>query len=856
MMQTDPDQSVRDAYARAGSGDLAGAERLCREVLSAHPSHARALGLAGMLRLSMGDAGGAMRYLQDAVTALPDDPGLLEQLALAHLASRQHEEAETLFRRVMAFGNDHGILYMRLGLSLAGQSRHDEAVGFLRVAAAKNPEDPDIQLNLGNVLAEAGRPEEALAEYQQLLARYPGHALTLFNVGTLCRILGRLDEALATLQRARAVAPRDADVLVNLAATQEDLGALEDAQATLQAAVAIAPRHPGVLNGLGSVALRQRRTEEGIAYLERALAAQPGYADALINLGLGRMEQGRHGEARDVLEQARKASPRSADPLFYLGRLARREGRTADAIAVLREALDRRGSRAAVLNELAGAHRDAGDTASAVEAYRAAIAADPVDAAACYNLAELQTQHGALPDAVPLYREALARRPGHLRALAGLIHAQQHLCDWNGIEMLWEQLRAGLKADPSVAVPPFGLLSMPTTAAEQLAAARAWARQEMASGATPARGAPDAAGRIRIGYLSSGFRRHALAHLTAELFELHDRTRFDVTAYAANPDDGSAVRKRICDAVEHSVEVAGVSNSMLARRIAADGIDVLVDLDGYTQGSRNAVMGLRPAPVQVSWLGYPGTLGADCVDVILADRYVIPEGAEAGYSERVVRLPGCYQISDRHRAASPATTREQAGLPAGAVVLCCFNQAYKILPAVFGSWMRVLAAVPGSVLWLAEANPWSTANLCKAAASHGVAADRIVFAPRRPLDEHLGRYRIADLAIDTFPYGSHTTAGDALWMGCPLATHAGDTFASRVAGSILTHAGFPELVAQTADEYERLVIALASAPDRLRELRGRIEAGRAANPLFDTPRFVRDLEAAYEAMTGNRVAGA
>jgi predicted O-linked N-acetylglucosamine transferase (SPINDLY family) len=301
------------------------------------------------------------------------------------------------------------------------------------------------------------------------------------------------------------------------------------------------------------------------------------------------------------------------------------------------------------------------------------------------------------------------------------------------------------------------------------------------------------------------------------------------------------------NAADGFIDIAAQSHIFAARAIYEDRIDILVDLKGYTQGARPQIMALRPAPVQVNWLGYPGTMGMDQIDAIIADPFIIPEGAESGYSERVVRLPDCYQINDRRREISAhLPSRRDCGLPEQGIVFCCFNQSYKILPDVFASWLRVLKAVPGSVLWLLETNRWAVENLRNTAAEHGVAPDRLLFAPPRPLAEHLARYRLADLALDTFPYTSHTTASDALWAGCPLVTCAGATFASRVAGSLLHAAGLPELVTHSMADCERLVLELASTPAKLAELRSRLAAGRDSCALFDTPRFVRNLEQAFD----------
>jgi predicted O-linked N-acetylglucosamine transferase (SPINDLY family) len=402
---------------------------------------------------------------------------------------------------------------------------------------------------------------------------------------------------------------------------------------------------------------------------------------------------------------------------------------------------------------------------------------------------------------------------------------------------------------------------MPTSPAEQLACARAWAQRELGPLALSraalgfdfsARGVQK---RLRVGYLAWGFHRHAMANRMAQLFEHHDRGRFEVFAYAYGPDDGSATRARLRGASEHFVDVSQESYFAAARRIYGDGIDILVDLTGYTFGARPQILAPRPAPIQVNWLGYPGTMGADWVDYLIADPFIISREQEPFYAERVVRLPDCYQINDRNREISDRVpSRKECGLPEQGLVFCCFNQACTILPETFDRWMRILRGVPGSVLWLAEANPRATENLRRAATERGVAAERLVFASRRDLPEYLAQYRLADLALDTYPYTSHATASDALWMGCPLVTRAGETFASRVAGSILINAGLRELVTQSAADCERKVLELATSPGRLKEIRGRLQASRDTCALFDAPRFVRNLEAVYEHMFGEYLA--
>jgi predicted O-linked N-acetylglucosamine transferase (SPINDLY family) len=356
--------------------------------------------------------------------------------------------------------------------------------------------------------------------------------------------------------------------------------------------------------------------------------------------------------------------------------------------------------------------------------------------------------------------------------------------------------------------------------------------------------------RIRVAYLSADFHDHATAHLAAGLFEHHDRARFETFAVSFGPDDRSAMRQRLERAFGRFIDVRGKTDQAIAELVRRHEIDIAVDLKGVTLGARPGVLARRPAPLQVNYLGYPGTMGAPYIDYLIADAFVVPPDGEGAYSEKVVRLPDCYQINDATRPVAQAPpSRAQAGLPPDAFVFCCFNNNYKITPDLFDVWMRLLRAVEGSVLWLLEGNAHAPGNLRREAQARGVAADRLVFAPRlADLDAHLARHRLADLFLDTHYCNAHTTASDALWAGLPLLTCAGATFASRVAGSLLHAVGLPELVTHSLADYEALALTLARDEILLADVRDRLARNRLTVPLFDTARTTRAIEQAFTAM--------
>jgi protein O-GlcNAc transferase len=448
--------------------------------------------------------------------------------------------------------------------------------------------------------------------------------------------------------------------------------------------------------------------------------------------------------------------------------------------------------------------------------------------------------------ALDSYGKALALKPDHAHAFCGLISCASSLCDWNRKAALAGDVIAHITGQRST-ISPFALLAYSSDPLLQLQCARNFAAKTL----PPAphhfwTGETWRHDRLRIAYLSADFRQHPIAHLTAELFERHDRSRFEIIAVDFGGDDGSEMRKRLAVAFDRFAGVREISDEAAAMTVHELRADIAIDLMGHTRDSRPGILAFRPAPVQVNYLGYPGTLGLPFIDYIIADNIVAPFEHQTFYTENIVHLPDCYQANDTKRTIALRTpTRQEAGLPEAGFVFCCFNQNWKITPEMFGAWMRLLHAAPGSVLWLMRDGEATEGNLRTEAQARGINPARLVFASRLPSDEHLARHRLADLFLDTLPCNAHTTASDALWAGLPVVTQLGQVFAGRVAASLLTAIGLPELVTHTLEDYEGLALRLARDPILLKAYRNRLNANRLTYPLFDSDRFRRHLEAAY-----------
>ncbi len=525
-------------------------------------------------------------------------------------------------------------------------------------------------------------------------------------------------------------------------------------------------------------------------------------------------------------------------------------GRATEAIAAFREAIRIAPQFPEAHNNLGNLHQMAGALHEAVTCYRMALQLRPAYAEAHRNLASALRRLGCLDEAVIALETAVSLSiPTFAEALAQLVHQLKQACDWSRIDSLTRRLIDAVAAN-SAPVNPFVFLCLDTTPSQQLQCARQWAAAHLLLSAQ--KPAAQKSGRITLGYLSADFQEHATAQLIAELFVLHDRSRFRVIGYSYGRDDGSPARRRLAESFDAFVDLETASHAEAAARIRKDGVDILVDLKGYTTDARPDIVASRPAPIQVSYLGYPGTMGTDAVDYILVDPFVAPPDQQPFFTEKLVHLPDCYQINDRRRPiASPIPTRAECGLPETGFVFSCLSACYKITAPMFDIWMRLLEAVPGSVLWLLESNPAATANLKREAdARLDGGSTRLVFAPGLPNPQHLARLAVADLFLDTLPYNAHTLASDALWAGCPVLTLRGRHVAGLggVAGSILHAAGMPELVTTTLADYEALALRLARDNNLLEGIRSKLQENRLVMPLFDSEKLTRHIEAAYEEM--------
>lgn len=697
------------------------------------------------------------------------------------------------------------------------------------------------------VLFQQGDIAGAQSLSVQLLAALPKNPDVLHLAGAIANQLQDYKQALKLLRQALKINDRNAFYHSTLGLTLQNSGDLSGASVSYRRAIMLDPNLVDAHMNLGNVLREQGDLAGSVQRLEQALALNPNEANVYYNLGLTLQKAGFHDEAGLAYEKAISINPALAQAYTNIGTLYKDQGRFEDALTALTKSLEINPLLPETYNNLGIVLNEMQHHEAAIEQFKKSLALRPDNDETLYNLGFAYRGQKNIALAIETYTQALHLNPENVNAACELLHQRQHACLWGEeTEALARKIMRFVRQGRE-GVSPFIFLNLPATAADQLQCARTFGKKftlpaEKHFPHDPARKHD----KIRIGYLSADYHQHATAYLMAEMFERHNRDLFDIYAYSYGPDDDSFMRQRLVKTFDHFVEMRHMTHQQAAQRIYDDQIDILIDLKGYTGEGRLQIAAQRPAPVQVSYLGYPGTLGVDFMDYIIADPFITPMDQQPFYSEKIVQLPDTYQPNDTHREIHPDTpTRAACGLPDSGFVFCSFNNAYKITPAVFDIWMRLLKQVPESVLWLFEPNALVKNNLRREAQERGIDPDRLIFAPGLLLDKHLARHVHADLFLDALPINAHTTASDALWAGLPVLTCAGNTFAGRVAGSLLRAAGMEEMITSSWAEYEAKALQLAQNPAHLKTLRDKLQNEKMKTPLFDIERFTKNIESAY-----------
>jgi protein O-GlcNAc transferase len=856
--------TVADIFAQAlqqfDAGNLAQAEQLCRQLVTIEPRHGDAWNLLGVIAYRGQQYAQAIEYMQAAVAAHPQAANFHLNLGVYWKCAGNIPAAIASYQQAIQLNPHDANAHFNLGNLYRQQRQAAEALACYQRALQLDPNAPHVLNNLGNAWRDAGKHEQAKQCYEKTLQLAENFHETWLSLGNLhLQHLQDYATAEKCFRRLLEVNPHSAEIHTNLSLTLLKQQRHQEAWDHAAQALRIQPDCVQALLTQGEIQIALQKLEQAEQLFQKAASLAPQRGTVWYFFAALAELRGQWKEAEKYYVHAISLDPQDANVWSDYGELLAQLKRLQEAEAAFRRSMELKPQHYSALTNLGAVLQDLHRFAEAEACYLQAKTFAPHRYEILHNLGNLAMRQQASEKAVYWFAQAWELKPEANATLCSLIHQQQHICDWTNLaertHFLIDHAQRALSTSKGAPLSPFSFITLPlpTPAEHQFLITKHWSDYFCGKFVHSSQAQPHhttkTSRKIHIGYLSADLHEHATAYLIAELFEKHDRTRFHISAYSLGQNDASAMRQRLQMGVDAFVDLHNASYEESAHRIRHDEVDILIDLKGYTYGCQPQILAQRPAPIQVNYLGYPGTMAANFMDYILVDAFVVPPDQQPFYAEKLVYLPGCYQVNDSQRPIAARTpTRAECGLPAHGFVFCSFNNSYKITPDMFTLWMRLLQAVPQSVLWLLENNRWAASNLQREAANRGVDPQRLVFAPRLPLAEHLARYRLADLFLDTYPVNAHTTASDALWTGLPVLTCIGETFVSRVAGSLLHAVGLPQLIAKDLQQYEKMALQLAAQPTLIQQLKTHLQHQQTASPLFNATRFARNLEGAYEQM--------
>jgi len=864
MTLNDIELQLNKAVQFHQAGRIQDATKIYERILNVDPAHADALHLLGFASHQLKRNDKAMDLIQRAIQICPESAPYHNSLGMVLRELGRPNEAVSCYQRALALDPNLVESHNNLGVLLQDLNRLEEAASHFRKALTLRPDIAELYNNMGNVCQAHLQPEKALPYYQKAIEISSDYAEAYYNLGNAYQEMGRFYEALDNYNQAIKFHADYPEVFYNMGNAYQGLEKPVEAIQCYQKALALNPESIEALINMGIALENQGKHEEANSLLKKGLEIDPSSSEIHYYLGVTYQNQGKLDMALASFKMALELNPKHTNAWHHMGIVYQEQGRMAQALTCYKKTLELKPDYPEVYHNKGMVLQRLGKTEEAIQSFKKALDLKAGLSQTHVSLGNAFKEKGRLNESLAYYRKAIEKDPNNAKAHSHLLHQARETCDWNIVDDLVAKLdlltKTSLERGEKTAEMPFLSLMRETDPSIYLAIARSWSRsisQKMSNITLPFsfkdRGIPKE--KITVGYLSNTFRNHPGSHLILGLFRLHNRNDFNVLCYSYGENDGSHYRKRIEQDCDRFADLRDMSHADAADLIYKDEVDILVDLRGHTRGNR-FISALRPAPIQISYLGYPGTTGADFYDYLITDKTVSPEEHVQYYSEKFVYMPHCYQINDREQPISRKIwEKKDFHLPEKSFVFCSFNGPNKIEPVMFDVWMRILLKVPGSILWLLKVNEIAEKNLRREALSRGVNPERLVFSEGLPKSEHLARFKLADLALDTRIYNGHTTTSDALWAGVPVVTLKGRYFPARVSASILGAVGLPELVTHSIDEYETLAVRLANHFNELKELKQKLAKNRLTEPLFDTPRFTRNLEKAYKQMWELMLAG-
>ena len=844
------EQTLNSAFHHLNSGNWVMAGPLFEGVLQREPHNFAALNGRGFIALQQNRLAQSAADFQQSLAVNPKQAFAHKMLGIVLGAMGQVEASMQAFAAALALdAKDPEVYFNRANFRFqAGQAQ--AALADLDAAIQLRGSYLEARSNRANLLVQLGDFARAEKDLDYLVNKITNHPDLWVALGLAKHKVGKHKESMRCNERALKLAPNHPDALLNSASASYDQGDYPSSLTWADKAICASPNRAEAHYARAQALMAMSRFEEALMELQQASGAQALMPHVLFKLGACYVRLKRFHEAVTAYQQAWRLGPPDVMAYLLYAEALVAVGALTEAMTLYESAIQTEPQNASLYNDMGVAFERMQLFDRALECYCKAMSLDAENRLFAYNAAGMYATLNRFPEAIALYEKISSGGRAFKGFDEDFLIALIKVCSWGSYAEKYTGLLSRIRSENQLSN-PFPLLCLPSTLEEQQICARNFVSDKYhTEQAVLNVSQPRAKGsKIRIAYLSSDFYNHATSYLMAEMFELHDRLRFEVigVCYGRSPKD--EMRERVSKTFDRFIEAVDRSDAEIAAMLQVLDIDIAVDLKGHTQNSRLGIFAQRIAPIQMHYLGYPGTLGAPFIDYLVADPTLIPEAHQRFYSEQIIYLPDTYQVNDRsRRIADIDDTRHDHGLPESGFVYCCFNNNWKITPDIFDVWMKILNRVAGSVLWLFEDNPEAAKNLRSEAVARGVAPERLVFGKRLPLDQHLARHRHAELFLDTLYYNAHTTASDALWTGLPMVTKLGQTYASRVGASLLRAVGLPELVVDSLEAYEALAVDFAMNPEKLAATRRTLADNRLTTPLFDTPRFTRNLEAAYEAI--------
>ena len=780
--------TIQVALEHQRKGELIKAEAHYNQILSQNPHDPDALHLLGVLHQLTGRIANSISLINRAIRLCPTNPNFYNSLGTSMKRDADFKKAKQCYEKALNLNANHPeALYNLAGIYYA-ISNYGTALLYYQRAVEVKRDFPEAMNNMAATLNMLGQYQTAIDWCNLAIKISPKYSEAYNNMGNSFLSLGKLESAIRCYENAISLAGENAEILCNLANAFQEIG----------------------------------EAEKAIVSYKKAIEINPTYGKAYNNLGTAYRSKRSLGKAEEQFKIAIKLSPEDVEAYHNIGNI----------------------------------YYDRGDYNTAIVWYRKAISIQPDKTQTLVNLGIACNEIGQSEKALAYYEKALQTDANDSKTICHLVHEYYKRCEWAKLDGLNSKLDRLTKKELDRGARPNEMPFLSVIRSDNLKLnlliAKRWS-DEISRWVAGNRSAcqfihtPSKHDKLTIGYLSNNFRNHPTSHLIHDIFDLHDRSRFAIYAYSYGEDDGSLQRKKIKRKSDVFIDSREYSHEEFARRIYDDRVDILVDLVGYMQGNRLEVCAYRPAPVQVRWLGFAGTTGANFYDYIVTDRIATPTCSAPYFTEKFIFMPHSYQVNSKP-IELPTTdfNRQSLGLPEHGFVYCCFCSSYKINSDVFDSWLRILKRVDGSVLWVLESNPAVASNLQQRAELNKLDPERLIFAKKANKYEHLERIKLADLALDTRNVNGAATTSDALWAGVPVVTKIGNHFASRMSASILSSIGLPELITDSVAQYEDLSVAMAFEPKALFKLRSKLKANKTTQPLFDTQRFVSSLENAYE----------